>query len=245
MDLCVGSLGSKINGGEIFLVDSATTHTILWDQKYFSHITLIEANVNTISGPSDLIDGSGRATIMLPCGTIFHINDALYSVRCNRNLLSFKDIRLNGYHIKTTYDNNKEYLCINHIVSSQKLVVEKLPAFSSGLYYTTITTTELNMVMSQKLSHPNIFMLWHDRLWHPQSTTMRQIIEHSYGIPLKNQKILLSTDYPCTACSQGKFIVRPSHLKVLVESLTFWNESKGTYVDQFIHHVDHFSFSWC
>ena len=95
---------------------------------------------------------------MLPYGTIFHINDDLYLVRSRRNLLSFKYIRHNGYHIETTYDNNKEYLCFTHIVSSQKLVTEKLPTFSLGLYYTTITTTELNMVMSQKLSHPNIFM---------------------------------------------------------------------------------------
>ena len=78
MDLCVESLDSKINGGEICLADSATTYTILRDQKYFSHITLVKANVNTIPGPTDLIDGSGRATILLPCGTIFHINDALY-----------------------------------------------------------------------------------------------------------------------------------------------------------------------
>ena len=118
MDLCVGSLGSKINDGEICLADSATTHTILWDQKYFSHKTLVEANVNTISGPVDLIDGYRRATIMLPCGTIFHINDALYSVRSRRNLLSFKNICHNGYHIDITYDNNKEYLYITHIVSS-------------------------------------------------------------------------------------------------------------------------------
>ena len=96
MDLCVGSLGSKINGGDICLADSATTHTFLRDQKYFSHITLVEANVNTISGLADLIDGSGRATtIMLPSGTIFHINDGLYSVKSRRNLQSFKDIRHN------------------------------------------------------------------------------------------------------------------------------------------------------
>ena len=173
MDLCVESLGSKINGREICLVDSATTHIILRDQKYFSYITLVEANVNIISGPADLIDGFERATIMLPCDTIFHVNDVLYSFRSKINLLSFKDIRHNGYHIETTYDNNKEYLCITHIVSSQKLVVEKLLAFSSGLYCTTITTIELNMVMSQKPSHPNIFMLLHDRLWHPRSTMMR------------------------------------------------------------------------
>ena len=73
MDLCVGSLGSKINGGEICLSDSATTHTIFWDQKYFSHITLVEANVNTILGLADLIDGFGRATIILPCGTRYSI----------------------------------------------------------------------------------------------------------------------------------------------------------------------------
>ena len=108
-----------------------------------------------------------------------------------------------------------------HIVSSQKLVVEKLPAFSSGLYYITITTIELNMVMSQKLSHLNIFMIWHDRLGHPGSIMMRRIIEHSHGHPLKNQKIILSSDYPCTACSQGKLIVRPSHTKVIVESQHF------------------------
>ena len=45
---------------------------------------------------------------------------------------------------------------------------------------------------------------------------MRQIIENSHGHPLKNQKILLPSDYSCTACSQGKLIVRPSHIKVLV-----------------------------
>ena len=129
MNICVGSLGSKINGGEICLAESATTHTILRDQKYFSHITLDEVNVKTILGLADLIDGSGRATIMLPCGTIFHINDVLYSVRSRRNLLSFKDIRHNGYHIETTYDNSKEYLCITHIVSSQKLVVENCLLF--------------------------------------------------------------------------------------------------------------------
>ena len=46
------------------LADSATTHTILRDQIYFSHITLVEANVNTISGLADLIDSFRKATIM-------------------------------------------------------------------------------------------------------------------------------------------------------------------------------------
>ena len=56
---------------------------------------------------------------------------------------------------------------------------------------------------------------------------MRRIIENSHGHPLKNQKILLSSDYPCIACSQGKLIVRPSHTKVLVESPTFLERIQG------------------
>ena len=50
---------------------------------------------------------------------------------------------------------------------------------------------------------------------------MRRIIENSHGHPLKNHKILLSSDYPCTSCSRGKLIVRPSPTKVLVETPTF------------------------
>ena len=36
----------KQDTGDIYLVDSATTHTILWNQKYFLNLTLLKANVN-------------------------------------------------------------------------------------------------------------------------------------------------------------------------------------------------------
>ncbi|TYJ26271.1 hypothetical protein E1A91_A07G108400v1 [Gossypium mustelinum] len=92
------------------LTDSATTHTILKDKKYFSHLTMSNAHVNTISGSSKLIEGSGRAIILLPKGTKFIIDDALYSTKSQRNLLSFKDIRLNGYHIETMNEKIVEYI---------------------------------------------------------------------------------------------------------------------------------------
>lgn len=215
MDLDNELFNSEMTGGDICLANSTTTHTILWDKRYFFDIILDEINVNTISGPANLIDGSGRATIMLPGGTNLHINDALYSVRSRRNLLSFKDIRRNGYHIETTCERHVEYLCITSIISGQKLVLEKLPAFSSGLYYTTIRTIESNVVMGLKSSDSKTFMLWHDRLGHPGSTMMRRILTNSHGHPLKSQKILLSSDYPCTACSQGKLVIRPSPTKVI------------------------------
>ena len=72
------------------LADSATTHTILKNQKYFSHLILAKANVNTIYGASDLIESSRRANIVLPNGTRFPIDDAIFSTISKRYLLSFK-----------------------------------------------------------------------------------------------------------------------------------------------------------
>ena len=56
---------------------------------------------------------------------------------------------------------------------------------------------------------------------------IRRIIENSQGHELKNQKILLSHEYPCVACSQGKLIVKPSHTKVKFESPIFLERVHG------------------
>ena len=94
------------------LVDCAITHMILHDKKYFSNFTLAQSNVHTISDLVNLIKGSGKATIILPKGTKLKIEDALYSNKSSRNLLSFKDIRRNGYHIETMNHDANEYLLI-------------------------------------------------------------------------------------------------------------------------------------
>ena len=49
----------------------------------------------------------------------------------------------------------------------------------------------------------------------------RWIIENSHGHPLKNQKILLPSDYPCSACSQGILIIKPSPSKIVVDCPSF------------------------
>ena len=56
---------SKIPDVDICLADSATTHTILKDEKYFSYLKIVESNVFTISGSTKLIEGSERANILL------------------------------------------------------------------------------------------------------------------------------------------------------------------------------------
>jgi peptide/histidine transporter 3/4 len=138
----------KKGEGDICLADSATTHTILRDQKYFSDLIPTRAKVTTISGSADIIEGSGRAHVWLPNGTQLFIQEALYSARSKRNLLSFKDIRLNGYHIETTNENNVEYLCITSNKHNQRRILERMVALSSGLYHTTIKSIEAYHVMN-------------------------------------------------------------------------------------------------
>ena len=86
---------------------------------------------------------------------------------------------------------------------------------------------ETNVAIHQKCLDLKVFMLWHDRLEHPASIMMRRIIKNSHEHPLKNQKILLSSDYPCSACSQGKLITKPLHSKIVVESPSFLERIQG------------------
>ena len=98
------------NRGELCLIDSATTHTVLRKEKYFSSLIMREANAQTISRSINLIEGSGRANILLPGGTKLYIDNALYSTKSKRNLLGFKDIRRNGYHVETKMKGIKNIL---------------------------------------------------------------------------------------------------------------------------------------
>ena len=109
-----------MNEGDVCLVGCATTHTILRDKRYLLYLTLTNANVSIISGTANLIEGSERANIMLTNGTRFHINDALYSSKFTRNLLSFKDVRRNEYHIETMNESNTKCLYITSIVYGKK-----------------------------------------------------------------------------------------------------------------------------
>lgn len=86
---------------------------------------------------------------MLPNGTNLLIKDALFSISSRRNLISFKDMRMNGYHIETVSEGNNEYLCIVTSIGSEKQILEKLSALLSGLYYIIISNVELHSIMSK------------------------------------------------------------------------------------------------
>lgn len=94
------------------LVDNVTTHTILHEQHYFTNLIPKKAHLTTFSYPSNIIEGYGKARIMLSNGIILTIKEALYSPCSGRTLMSFRDVRDNQYHIKTTEDNGSEFLYI-------------------------------------------------------------------------------------------------------------------------------------
>ena len=114
--------GLKMNENDACLANYATMHAILQDKRYFLELKLIKANVSTISGTPNLVEGSKRINITLPNGTRFHINDVLYSRKSRKNLL------------KEGYVNNPICLCIFIKKSETRfviIVVEKTKAMLS------------------------------------------------------------------------------------------------------------------
>ena len=195
------------------LADCGTTHTILKDKKYFINFTPKETSVTTISGPSTLIEGFGKAKFALSNGTPMTISEALYSPRSRRTLLSFKDIRENQYHIETAHENGVEFLYITSTQYGQKRILEKLRSLSSGLYVTTIQLIESNLIIRRAPIDESTYMLWHDRLGHPGQNTMIRTMNASHGHPLGGKNFVINPKNPCQACSIGKTNLKPIHVK--------------------------------
>ena len=69
-----------------------------------------------------------------------HIEDALLFYKLKRNLLNFKVICHNGYHLKTINEDKEEHLYITSYNMGNKIIIEKLKAYASKLYCITIRT---------------------------------------------------------------------------------------------------------
>jgi hypothetical protein len=76
------------------------------------------------------------------------------------------------------------------------------------------------------------------------SIMMRWIIENSHGHLLKNLKILLPSENPCVACSQGKLITKPFSLKVVLESLYFLEKIQEDIYGPVIYHANLLDILW-
>ena len=116
---------------ELCLVDSCTTNSILREIKYFQTLKKREGNIMTITGRDALIVGLGRATITPPMGTQITMEDALLYPDSTRTLLSFRDIRKNGFHVETHEDNKKEFLLFTKLTRYGKQICEKISSLQT------------------------------------------------------------------------------------------------------------------
>jgi hypothetical protein len=147
---------------ELCLVDSCTaTNSILREIKYFQTLKKRDGKILTIAGCDVVIVGSKRATITLPMGTQIVTEDALLYPDSTHTLLSFRDIRRNGIHVETHEDKQGEFLLLAKPDGYGKRTCERIPSFSSGLYYTYIKPIAH---VAYKIIFQNVdsFCIWHD-----------------------------------------------------------------------------------
>jgi transposase InsO family protein len=192
------------------LIDCGTTNTILKDKSYFTTLTSGKVKLNTVASPFTA-QAIGTAVIRLKNGTTLRISDAIFLPDARRNLLSLKDIRLNGFHIST--ESSKGVNIINLIgnVNGMQSVLETFPEVKNGLYLAEIALdreTNLALVPST---------VWHSRLGHPSEGIFRkslQLVKQLALPPSKNATV-------CTACAEGKFRLAPAPMKKDTEPLPF------------------------
>jgi len=109
-------------------------------------------------------------------GTQIVIEDALLYPDSTRTLISYRDIRKNGFHIETHEDNKEEYLLFTKDNGYGKQIFEKIPSLSSGLYYTYIKPIKEFVALKTIFRNPESYRVWHDRLGHPGLGMMRKIL---------------------------------------------------------------------
>jgi hypothetical protein len=206
-------------------------------------------------GSSNLIIGRGTANFLLPNGTKMTIIEALYAPKANRTLLSFKDIRSNGYHIETHCENGNEYMYITSNEYGRKRILEKLMCQNSGLYLTTIRVIESYYVINNGILNNDTYRLWHDRLGHPGRDMMIRVLKNTHGHPFfrmkgkmkqltestklqqltseakeattSSQYASLNTPNFCKACSLAKTGSRPSYAKDTKQNIPFLQRIQG------------------
>jgi len=99
----------------------ATTHIILKSNIFFFYLKCDKLMLGLFFGTANIIEGYKRANTLLPRDTKLHIKNAFYSPKFNRDLLSFKDICLDEYHIKINNEGKMKYIYINRLTFDKKM----------------------------------------------------------------------------------------------------------------------------
>lgn len=197
----------SISDYNMCILDSGTSHTILKDKRYVQHLFPSSRPITTITGINNLERGHGPAKLTLPNRTLSNITSAIYAPEATRNLLSFHDIRRNGYHIKSSLGNKDDSLRIYRECGQEQIIHKTLPYYPPGLYAAPIYSYQVEK------TNTTITELWHYRLGHPGTSMYQIILRDTRGIP--NIVHPTSMKKPCVACAQGKLQIRPSVSKTV------------------------------
>lgn len=113
----------------------------------------------------NIVESFERSCIILPYNKKLYIDDAHYSNKFRKNLLSSKDIRCNGYHHDAIKENSIIFIIwIISFVSNKKQIKEKLLVLPSHNYYSFIKMIKSNIITNFKFINPKNFILCHDRI---------------------------------------------------------------------------------
>lgn len=209
---CYDSDIAEGGDGTVCVIDSATTHVILTEKRFFVNFesSSVAHNIKTVGGVAAIARGGGQAQVALPSGTVIDIARAIYVPTSSRNLLSYVDIRKNGYHVTTaTKSDGSECL---RLLNKNGHIAEECDDNGKGLYLTHIKPTaacHASFYIDQDDTPPHAksrskHALWHDRLGHPGRAMLVKMANATTGMSLEKADTTKHASLTCVACMTGK-----------------------------------------
>jgi hypothetical protein len=232
---------------DVALLDSATTHTILRDPKYFDFSRQESeawqtCDMITVAGKRNFVFREGPATVVLSGGTTLGFPNAMYASSAQQSLISFRDLRASGIHLLTALRNGEETLALRqgprHLATAY--------AGASGLYQLDISSSasapvvyhlDLSSNASGTADDPNLPQIGLKTtqpagsaftvtfpvkigLWHGRMGHLGTTMFRRMLPILAGHSVCPSDANKvglCAACAQGKLIQRPSRWKLPAE----------------------------
>ena len=229
---------NDVSRPNIALLDSASTHIILTDPRFFEfpkrQTSWQYCKITTMAASRNLKFREGRTNVIQPGGHTLICAGAMFAPEAPRSLINYKDLRANDIHISTVMDRGEEALELRR---GQSLLATAV-AGNEGLYRLVIQIISpispkdvdevcmadwpagpelINRNLAQNVSKDTTAKpdLWHRRLGHPSETVFRRMLPLVVGHNLNALDAHKTTE--CTTCIQGKFSKKPSKWQLPTE----------------------------
>ena len=142
---------------------------------------MMTKHITTVTGSHLILYQIGEAYLVMPGGIYIRISRVVYLPTSTKNLLSFQDIRRNGFHLRTAVEDNQKLL---HILDRKGCPIENILAYFSSMYIVLI------ICLSKGEDAAFCVNTWHERMDHPGVSMMRRIIPSTKGHKLQVSNLL-------------------------------------------------------